>query len=314
MAAIVNYDHASQRIDRGARETTGSFRLLVSLDQSTLLGQVSEIPSFGDQVTISGVSMRVTSTSARSIDDSTYDVTVNGTTSFSDVPVPPSPEIERALSDVWEVTFQPQTVDVPIFIKRIQHEVTRSDAAGVQPRRTAIYDLSAAPQNFTNEVLAREVLIQGLSGARIREVLDVIGDANGRLHTFRGREWLFKSPGMRIERRFVPVDESGVSIGYSPNNNEALVDVYDARIRYTWLNDPGSPGPGAVQLPPPNPADPPGPLVVLAPDRPAWHRYYTIPADTVNGVPSITTGPIFGDASNLRDPDGWRTLPGTPLT
>lgn len=207
-------------------------------------------------------------------------------------PAPPrNREVEGFNS--WSLSYEKYTIDIPIFTYGIvtspspvpgepdvqTWEWIRGDIPCDDEERTILNVSVRIPNVVTSEAKAAIIAAASANNGRLNQIV-VPGSAS--------MLWLAKSAQL------------------------AEVSENQIEIAYCWTNDPGT---GVVQpLTPPGESFDPN-LVVVAPYRKPFHRYWVIPSSVSGGRPEIGLVDRFPRLENNPKwaPQGWLGLPGRPI-
>lgn len=247
---------------------------------------VPGVPRRGSTIVINSVTLVCTSVDVEQENDNTARVTAGYTSrpSFT-IAAPDQPE--------WSITTQTETVDYPRFVSVLR--TGTNEVGGEFPWIEWEAEEPNPPVLVTFTVLTATVeqrMQPDVQSAATRQLIDSVQSQIGHIHRFAlagnvPRLWLLADAQ-------ITSSEPGI-----------------VTITYRWLHDPGTP---QIFVPNGTPTDGPG-AVAIAPARGSFEAWYVRNQDNISTPPIIQSFPVIPrDGSDPRwDPDGWVSLPGSPL-
>jgi len=247
------------------------------------------IPAIGHEITFDGVTFRCLHVGvAETINDTLGNYIIEATYSsnlrfrFGEVARDRTDPAFNELSMSYEKT----TIKIPEFSLQMQ-AVRNQDGSQSEAKRWVREEREMAHEYWVISITVN--LLNITSGADKLKTINLAAAQANHWHVFPAwpeRTWLMRSPTFR--------------------------EMSDARIEvaYTWVWDPGTP---EFEFPPiAFPDD-----LIMAPARPQWHDYLVIPSRMFPGgtitPPQILTVNAVNTASAAYTPNGWETLPGSPI-
>lgn len=209
--------------------------------------------------------------------------------------IDPQPDVTDISFRDWSFSTRPTTVEVP---RHVQVPVQHVDATTSQIVTRYVYE--PKPYDFLVEefVAQRTVNVSSFTGSDLYNIRLQTGRVHqfpdGQFYAFRGgnvTQMAAQTWTIRYEwyaRSYVPPQGDPTS---TPPG-AISIDTDNDGIADTSLVGVG--GPAAV-----------APALELGP----YHAYIVVPAESPSDPPAFYVQPVF-----LVDPDGWQSLPGSPLT